>query len=136
MCDSALAKHLPIIINNCVITAIFAYIWKKSNVMPVHKKNDKQLINNYRPVSLLPVFGKIFERIIFDNIYRYLDIHNLLNPYQSGFRPKDSCVYQLVEITYNIFSSVDCNSTVETRTVFLDILEAFDKSGIKVYYLN
>ena len=136
MCDSALAKHLPIIINNCVTTGIFAYIWKKSNVMPVHKKNDKQLINNYRPVSLLPVFGKIFERIIFDNIYRYLDIHNLLNPYQSGFRPKDSCVYQLVEITHNIFSSVDCNSTLETRTVFLDILEAFDKSGIKVYYLN
>ena len=53
------------------------------------KKNDKQLINNYRPVSLLPIFGKIFERIIFDNIYRYLDEHNLLNPNQSEFRPKD-----------------------------------------------
>ena len=54
--------------------------------------NNYQLINNYRPVSLLPIFGKIFERIIFDNIYRYLDEHNLLNPNQSWFRPKDSCI--------------------------------------------
>ena len=67
--------------------------------------NDKQLINNYQPVSLLPIFGKIFERIIFDNIYRYLDEHNLLNPNQSWFRPKDSCIYQLIEITHNIFSN-------------------------------
>ena len=67
--------------------------------------NDKQLINNYRPVSLLPIFGKIFERIIFDNIYRYLDEHNLLYPNQSWFRPKDSCIYQLIEITHNIFSN-------------------------------
>ena len=49
------------------------------NVISVHKKNDKQLINNYRPVSLLPIFGKMFERIIFNKIYRYLDEHNLLN---------------------------------------------------------
>ena len=89
ICDSELGKPLSIIFNNCIKTGIFPYTWKKSNVIPVHKKNDKQLINNYRPVSLLPIFGKMFERIIFNNIYRYLDEHNLLNPNQSGFRPKD-----------------------------------------------
>ena len=92
------------------------------------KKNDKQLVNNYRPVSLLTIFGKIFERIIFDNIYRYLHEHNLLNPNQSGFRPKDSCVYQLMEITHNIFSIF---FTLETRVVFLDIPFLFYKN-----YLN
>ena len=127
ICDSALAKPLSIIFNNCIKTEIFPYTWKKSNVIPVHEKNDKQLINNYRPVSLLPIFGKMFERIIFNNIYRYLDEHNLLNPNQSGFRPKDSCLYQLLEITHNIFSSFDCNPTLETRAAFLDILKAFDK---------
>ena len=91
------------------------------------KKDDEQVINNYRPVSLLPIFGKIIERIIFNNIYRYLDEHNLLNPNQSGFRPKDSCVYQLLEITHIIFSSFDCNPTLETRAVFLDISKSFDK---------
>ena len=54
----------------------------------------------------------IFERIIFDNIYRYLDQHNLLHPNQSGFRPKDSCIYQLIEITH-IFSTFYCNHTLE-----------------------
>ena len=73
------------------------------------------------------MFGKIFERIIFDNIYRYLDKNKLLNTNQSEFRPKDSCVYQLIEITHNIFSSFDCNPTLETRAVFLDISKAFDK---------
>ena len=56
ICDSALAKPLSIIFNNCIKTGIFPYTWKKSNVIPVHKKNDKQLINNYRSVSLLPIF--------------------------------------------------------------------------------
>ena len=69
----------------------------------------------------------MFERIIFNNVYRYLDEHNLLNPNQSGFRPKDSCVYQLLEITHNIFSSFDCNPTLETRAAFLDISKGFDK---------
>ena len=62
ICDSALLKPLSIIFNYCVRTGTFPYIWKKSNVIPVHKKNDKQLINNCQPVSLLPIFHKIFER--------------------------------------------------------------------------
>ena len=89
ICDSALVKPSSIIFHNCIKSGSFPYTWKKSNVIPVHKKNDKQLINNYRPVSLIPIFGKISERIIFNNIYKYLDEHNLLNPNQSGFRPKD-----------------------------------------------
>ena len=86
-----------------------------------------QLINNYAPVSLLPIFGKIFRRIIFDNIYRYLEEHNLLKLYQASFRQKKSCLYQLMEITYNALSSFDCNPILETRVVFLDISKAFEK---------
>ena len=102
ICDSALVKPLSIIFNNSLKTGTFPYIWKKSNVIPVHRKM-LQLINDYRPVSLLPIFGKFFERIIFDSIYRYLDEHNFLHLNQSEFRPKDSCIYQLIEITHNIF---------------------------------
>ena len=68
----------------------------------------------------------MFERIIFGNIYKHLDEHDLLIPSQSGFRPKDSCIYQLIEITH-IFCTFDCNPTIETRAVFLDISKAFDK---------
>ena len=76
---------------------------------------------------MLTIFGEIFERIIFDNIYRYLNKHNLLNPNQSGFRPKDSYIYQLIEITHNIFSTFDYNPSLETRAVFLDVSKVFDK---------
>ena len=47
---------------------------KKANIVPVHKKKDKQFIKNYRPVSLLPVFGQIFEKIIFNLLFKYLKI--------------------------------------------------------------
>ena len=91
------------------------------------KNWNLSIYTNYQPVSLLPIFDKIFERITFDNIYRYLDEHNFLNPNQLGFRPKDLCVYQLTEITHNIFSSFDCNPTLESRAIFLYISKAFDK---------
>ena len=50
--------YLEIQLNRLVLPNI----WKRSNIIPAHKKNDKQLVNNYRPISLLPIFGKIFEK--------------------------------------------------------------------------
>ena len=66
-----------------------------SHIIPAHKKNDKRSLNNYHPVSLLPICGKIFERIIF-NIFLFLEDNNLITPNQSGFRPNDSCINQLL----------------------------------------
>ena len=67
-----------------------------SHIIPAHKKNDKRSLNNNRPVSLLPIFGKVFERIIFTNAFLFLEDNNLLTPNQSGFRPNDSCINQLL----------------------------------------
>ena len=115
-----------LIFKKSIRSSYYPDIWKKSNVIPVHKKNDKRLVNNYRPISLLPVFGKIFEKIIFNKIYNYLSKDNLLNPNQSGFRPSDSCINQLLAITHEIFEAFDCNPSLEVRSVFLDISKAFD----------
>ena len=52
---------------------------------------------------------------------------DLLNPNQSGFRPSDSCINQLLAITHEIFEAFDCNPPLEVRSVFLDISKAFDK---------
>ena len=52
---------------------------------------------------------------------------NLLSKHQSGFRPGDSCIYQLLTITHDIFSSLDCKSTLEARGVFLDITKVFNR---------
>ena len=127
ICDKSLLKPLIILFEKSIKSSCYPDIWKRSNIIPVHKKNDKQLVNNYRPISLLPIFGKIFEKIIFNKIYNFLLEENLLNSNQSGFRPSDSCINQLLAITHEIFEAFDCNPSLKIRSVFLDISKAFDK---------
>ena len=65
---------------------------KKGNIVPIFKKDNKKDIISYRPVSLLPICSKIFERIIYDNLLKYFLDNNLITPKQSGFTPGDSCI--------------------------------------------
>ena len=95
--------------------------------MPVHKKNENNLKGNYRPISLLPIFGKILEKLIYDSLYSHLVSSELLNPNQSGFRPSDSTVNQLISMTHTIFKAFDCNPPLDVRSVYLDISKAFDR---------
>ena len=85
------------------------------------------MIKNDRLVSLLPVCGKIFEKIIFNSLFKYLEVNNLLNGNQSGFCPGDSCIHQLLSITHKIYKAFDANLSLEVRGVFLDLSKAFDK---------
>ena len=121
-------KTLKVIFENCLRTRLFTNHWKKANVVPIHKKGDKQVIQNYRPVSLLPICGKIFECLIFNSIFNYFIENNLLSLHQSGFIPGYSCVQQLISITHEIYNAFDCsNPSLEVRgIVFLDISKAFD----------
>ena len=99
--------------------------WKKGNVVPIHKKDDKQCLKNYRPISLLPICGKIFEKLIFNEMFKFFIENELISPNQSGFKPGDSCINQLLAITHEIYKSFD--DGFEVRGVFLDISKAFDK---------
>ena len=94
-------------------------------MIPVHKKGDKQIIKNYRRISLLPIVGKIFERLLYDRMFEFFIAHNLISKNQSDFRPGDSCINQLLSIIHEIYQSFDDN--LEVRAVFLDISKAFDK---------
>ena len=85
------------------------------------------MIKNYRPVSLLPVCGKIFEKIIFNSLFKYLEDKNLLNGNQSSFHPSDSCVHQLLSITHEIYKVFKANPSLEVRGVFLDLSKTLDK---------
>ena len=78
-------------------------------------------------MSLLPICSKIFEKLIFDSTYEFLNKNNLFNNNQSGFRPKDSCIHQLIAITQNISSAFDAYPSLEVRGVFLDLFKAFDR---------
>ena len=85
ICDLAIIKPLSIIFRNRVNHSTFPDLGKKSNIYPFHKKGDKQIINDYRPVSLLPICEKIFQRLIFDTLFEYPEKYNLLSAHQSGF---------------------------------------------------
>ena len=78
LCDKSIVKPLSIIFNNCKLKNTLPNLWKKANVVPIHKKGEKDLIKNYRLVSLLPIFGKIFERLIFNSLFKYMVKMNCL----------------------------------------------------------
>ena len=79
ICDSAITKPLSIIFRNCISQNTLPDIWKKSNICPIHKNGGKQVINTYRSVSLLPICGKLFERLIFSSVDECLEEHKLLS---------------------------------------------------------
>ena len=95
------------------------------NIVAVHKNNDKQLVKNYRPISLLPACDKFFEPILYYSLFNFLNQNDLISPALSGFKPGDSCINQLLSVTHEIYYSID--EGYEIRDVILDIWKAFDK---------
>ena len=127
LCADQLSVPLKIIFQNIINTGIFPDQWKVANVTPIHKKNDKQVVENYRPISLLPILAKVFERIVFKNLFNYLIANNLITKKQSGFRPGDSVTNQLLALVNDIHTAFDNKNSLEVRSVYLDISKAFDK---------
>ena len=127
ICDDAIKKPLLIIYKNCIKKGIYPNTRKKSSIVPVHKKEDKQIVNNYRLVSLLPIFGKIFDKILFNSIFGYPEENCLLCDNQSGFPPSDSCEYQLLSIVHDIYASFDCNPPKDVIGILPDLSKAFDR---------
>ena len=125
LCHISICKPLEIIFQNCLRSGRFPSEWKKVNVVPTFKKGDKQCIKNYRPISLLPVCGKVFERLLYDNLFPFFSENDLLSLKQSGFRPGSSCTNRLLSIAHEILSAFDDNH--EVRGVFLDISKVFDR---------
>ena len=127
LCDDSIVLPLKLIFQNILLTGIFPELWKCANITPIHKKGDKQLTKHYRPISLLPICSKLFEKIVFKYLYNYLISNALLTDNQSGFRPGDSTINQLISLVNDIHKSFDNRKSLEVRSVFLDISKAFDK---------
>ena len=125
LCGEFIYKPLNLILKSCLETGRLPSDWKKANVVPVFKKGDKQLLKNYRPISLLPIIGKIFERLLYNQMFEFFIRNDLISQNQSGFKPGDSCINQLLAITHEIYKSFD--ACLDVRAVFLDISKAFDK---------
>ena len=121
LCGNTVYKPHQLIFRSCIENGKFPSEWKKANVVPVHKKGNKQTLENYLPLSLLPICGKIFERLIYNSLFEFFIANELIFSNQSG----DSYINQLLSVTHEIYKSFDDGYKI--KGVFLDISKAFDK---------
>ena len=97
---------------------------KIAKVIPIYKKEDVQVFSNYRPVSVLPCFSKILERLMFNRCMDYIDKNSILNEKQFGFRTNHSTYVAIIELVDKVVSAVERNES--TLGIFLDLSKAFD----------
>ena len=117
-------RPLTLIINQSLTSGVFPDKYKMSKVIPIHKKNDKSLIINYRPISLLPTMSKIIERIMHTQLCEYLNDNNLIAEQQYGFRKYHSTELAALKLSDSIISKMD--EGYIPFTIYLDLSKAFD----------
>ena len=115
-----------------VIAPSLKYIddWKRARVIPIYKSEDRRKCENYRPISILPIVSKVFQKEVFGQLYRYLSNNALLSRFQSGFRPKHSTLSALIQICDNLLKNMDDGKL--NCLVFLNVRKAFDSKNHEI----
>lgn len=133
-CASALVIPLKIIYNTSLTTGIFPAEWKKAKVVPVFKSDKKDCISNYRPISILSTFAKVFESMICPHVQRHFNLY--LSDHQHGFVASRSTTTNLLTFTEFLVQCIDANKQCDV--VYTDFSKAFDKisHSILVYKLS
>ena len=127
LCAPWECKSLTLFFENCLVSRHFPDVWEKSNIVPVHKKEDKQLIKNFQTVSLLPICRKLFVKLMFNSVFSFTDTRNMLSVHQSGFCPSEASMHQIILIVHDIYNAFDANPVLEVRGVFLDMFKTFGR---------
>jgi hypothetical protein len=112
------------VMNLSIQHGFFPQRLKLARVIPLYKSGDSQLFSNYRPVSVLPFFAKILERLMYNRLYEFINKHNILYKYQFGFRQSHSTNMALIVLIDKIAEAIDNGEFVVG--VFLDFRKAFD----------
>ena len=111
-------------INQSLCTGIFPEKLKVAKVIPLYKKGDNHLFDNYRPISLLSTVSKIFEKTVFTQVYNYFCAHELFYKSQYGFRKCHSTELAAIELVDRLSNYLDAGKV--PVSVFLDLSKAFD----------
>lgn len=122
--------HLTYFFNLCLQTATFPDRLKIALVVPIFKSGEKNKFTNYRPISLLPVFSKILEKLLQVNLISFLETNNILSDYQFGFRKKRGTYMPLTLIVEEVTKTLENNGKV--LGLFLDLKKAFDTVNISI----
>ena len=110
--------------NQCLLEGEFPKCLKIAEVIPIFKKGSATNVSNYRPISLLSQFDKIFEKIIYNRIIDFIEKYNLLSDHQFGFRQNSSTIHAVTYIYDNLIKNVD--KDLYSCCIFLDLSKAFD----------
>ena len=111
------------IFNKSLTSGVFPEKWKDSKLTPVFKSGQKDVITNYRGISLLSIMSKVLERCVHTHIYNH--VVDLPHPDQHAFRKQKSCVTQLVQYVHSLAKTLDSGG--QTNVIYLDMAKAFDR---------
>ena len=123
-CMKYISSHLSEFLNKFMETGIFPEILKIGKITPIYKKDDPQLLNNYRPVSVIPIFGKIFEKVIYSRLYSFFTSMNIIYDKQFGFRKCHSTTHAINYSINHILKEIETKNHV--IGMFIDLSKAFD----------
>ena len=121
---------LAYISNLSLSTGVFPDSLKLANVVPIYKSKDHMEFSNYRPVSVLPVFSKVIERLMYNRLFNYINANKLLYKYQFGFQKGRSTAMALILLVDKISEAIEKGEVV--LGVFLDFSKAFDTVDHKI----
>jgi retron-type reverse transcriptase len=122
--SQTIAPFLTFLIEFMFNHGIFPNILKIAKVVPIFKTGDKFSVENYRPISLLPVFSKVIEKMIKIRMLNFLNKHNIFYDRQSGFRKNHSTMFPIIDIVSECFDKI--NNGVFSSVITLDLKKAFD----------
>ena len=123
ICSNFYVKPLTYLINKSIGEGIFPNELKLARVVPIFKSGDPSSIWNYRPISVLSCFSKIFERFMYNHVVEFININNIIYKYQFGFRQKHSTQQAIITLITKITSCIDSDDMM--IGVFLDLKKAF-----------
>ena len=122
--STVLAAPLSFIFNFCIENGIFPESLKISKVIPIYKSGAKSEVNNYRPISLLPVLSKVFEKVLHKRITTFVEKHSVLSSTQYGFRANYSPEHAVLDVVSTCYNNI--SNKQYTGLIMLDLKKAFD----------
>ena len=123
-CSKNFVKPLTALINSSFREGVFPRELKKARVVPIYTNGDKSLINNYRPISILSFYSKVFEKLMYNKLYNFIEANDILYAHQYGFRQGHSTQQAIITLIDKITKSVNSDDFV--ISVFIDLKKAFD----------
>ena len=129
-----ISVYLRDLFNKSLLSGVFPDDWKCARVTPLFKQGEASDLNNYRPISVISVIAKVFERIVCDQLYNFLSDEGIISTHQSGFRSSHSTLTVLLEATDNWPFNIDRSNV--NAVVFLDLKKAFDTVDHDILYLK